>query len=345
MISKIACWPFDDRNPYQRLFYAALGRAGIQLVPGLTLDSRVLQRLRPNLDAVHFHWPEYAWRSGVSGRRQRLIKLARFVKFLHTARQLELKVVWTIHNLRPHEPVWGDGLGFLALTRAADVIICHSEQSAMTAPRGGGKTVLVMRHGNYDGWYPPPRRDPDVVKALGLSAVRPTVALVGALRPYKGVDLAVDAVEGFRGSVQMIVAGEPHDGFDMESLRRRADSSAWLRVLGKSLSDQEFVDVVTSSTLLVLPYRNVTTSGVLMAAWTLSRGVVTTPGDFFEEMCRRHPLAGSVARAHTAQSLHQALVSYLDVPDVRRHAASRAAADSYSWDSCVEPVVDLFRRL
>jgi len=94
----IAPWPEDDGNPYQRLFYEALSPFGFRRHSGLVINDQYLRDHAAQIDAVHLHWPEYAWR--VHGTR--LDRQARLViglaRFLRLAGRLGIARVWTAHR-------------------------------------------------------------------------------------------------------------------------------------------------------------------------------------------------------------------------------------------------------
>lgn len=345
MVHRIACWPDDPSHPYQRLFYAALERHGIRQVAGLTINDAELRQLRPSIDAVHLHWPEYAWRVGVSGPLQRLKRVAGFHRFIKTCRALGLRVLWTAHNLEAHESLWLDRIGLRSLGSQCDLILAHSDRVHRQLERIFSCPVVTMPQGNYDGWYPRPRPRAEVANELGLSPELPTLVLVGALRPYKGVEHAIDAVRQFGGSIQLVIAGTPKPGFDVDSLLKEARWSSWLACVPRPLSDQEFADIVTAGTGLLLPYTKITTSGVLLAGWTLSRGAVTSPAPYFQDLFAEHPTAGRAADDLSRESLSTAIEAYLAIPEDVRWRAARSAADAYPWSACVLPVIDALRRL
>jgi glycosyltransferase involved in cell wall biosynthesis len=325
------------------LFYGALASHGIRQVPGLSVNDVELDRLRPEIDAIHFHWPEYAWRLDSARLFGQWRGVIGFARFLRHARTLGLRVIWTAHNLRAHESTWTDMVGLTALARASDMVIVHGALAARQVRTPG--RIVTMPHGNYDGVYPVPLSRDETLTALGLKPGLPTLALVGALRPYKGIDHAIEAVAALGGRVQLVVAGTPKPGFDLRTLLATASRTKWLGVLAQPLSDQEFANIVNAADGVVLPYTRLTTSGVLLAAWTLGRGVITSREPYFTDMLTAHPNAGHLTTGLDAAALARAIVAYFEMPLAVRSVAARTAADAYAWDECVLPVVDALRGL
>lgn len=338
MSLRVAYWAENDANPYQRLFHEAL-RGSLVPVRGLSINDEALRRMRSEIDAVHFHWPEYIWRVEVHSELERSRRVLGFWRFLRMCRHLQLPIIWTVHNVRPHEFNWLDRLGVRVMGAQSDLIIAHSDSVArLMRQRHSRAVVVMMPHGNHDGIYPAPRLRETVLRELALSPLLPTVVLAGTLRGYKGIKHALEAVDSLGGRVQLIIAGKPHERLDVTTLVERARASSWLRVLAHELSQQEFVDVSAAGTAILLPYTRVTTSSALLSAWTLGRSVVTSPEPFFKEFAARHPGAAEVSADYSPSALAAAITAHLTTPEAERWSAARRAADAYTWSRCVEPV-------
>ena len=323
-LERWAHWPRTTDSPYYGMFYGAMRAHGV--VPVATLRPTEAWLESREADAVHVHWPERLWRREGRGPLARFRRVRRLTRFLVAARAHGLRVIWTIDNVRPHEGFdWVDRRGYAVVARAADVIICHTRSSLELvsrsfAPRG---EILVMPHGSFEGVVSMPRPRDVVLRDLGLDPLLPTVCCVGYLRAYKGLELACTAVSTFAGRVQLIVAGPAH-GYDMAAVRRAMGALPGAVLADRRLTDQEFADVVGNSDASLLPYSSVTTSGVMLASWTLGTGVIASDLPAFREMI---PLTGDAARlfrAGDAGSLAGAIEAYLSVPLARRR---RAAAD------------------
>jgi glycosyltransferase involved in cell wall biosynthesis len=283
-------------------------------------------------------------------RRERIKKraVAQFVEFLSAARLAGVKVLWTMHNIEAHDGRRQvDSRGFRALARSADLIICHSLAAKRECLHRYRPTcpIIVMPHGNYDGWYPKPRARDEVLDELGLDKARPVVGCIGALRGYKGIDVALNAVRRLEGAVQILVAGLPHRSFYMPDLERLAKETQGAVLVSRSLSDQEFADYCSACDALLLPYRKITGSGALLAALTLGRGVIASDLPYFREILQDSSEAGMLVPANDPDALADGLQRYLDIDSTRRAAAARRLAEKYAWSEVVQPVLQELRRM
>jgi glycosyltransferase involved in cell wall biosynthesis len=333
-----AHWPRKTESPYLPLFYEALKAHGV--VPVTTMSKDVGWLGSRPADVLHFHWPDAFWRRDQTKYLRRVLGIWDARTYLAAAKQAGLKVVWTAHNHRPHEGGWLDGLGYRLLAREADLIICHTRWSASAVRRTYRPTgaVVVMPHGNFDGVYPAPRPRAAVAE-LGLDPERPIVSCLGNIRAYKGLELACDAVARLQGDVQLLIAGSPRRGYDLRPLRRAATLSNAV-LLERRATDQEFADITAASDAVLLPYRRVTTSGVMLTAWTLGSGVICSDLPFFRELLPESGTAGRLFTANDARSLAEAIRSYVAIPRETRVAAALRQARQYPWATCIRPVVD-----
>jgi beta-1,4-mannosyltransferase len=333
-------------NPAVDLFYRAVQPLGVQCVGGFVPTVVWLDEHHGEVDALHVHWPEPCWRQRLTERFGRLRRLKNFLEFVARVRRYGLTLVWTLHNIEPHEDVRAaDRLGYRLLASAADLVICQSRAAEREFrqryhPR---RRTLVMHRGNYDGEYPEPAPRAEVLARFGLRPDLPTVAALGRIRAYKGLEMAVAAVRRLGGRVQLVIAGQPQTGHDLTALRTSAAAVSYVRVVERQQTRQEFGDVLAASDALILPYRQITNSGLFYAAMTFARGVVASDLPFFREMLAGHPDAGRLFPVNDAQALAQAIEAYLRVPEERRRRAARAFADEHAWDRVVAPAAAAIR--
>jgi glycosyltransferase involved in cell wall biosynthesis len=317
----------------------------VTVTEGLTINDEALKRLRPELDVVHLHWPEVAWRIGNGSAMSELRLVAGLHRFLRLAHRLGLRVWWTVHNLAPHEGgSLINHLGYRVVASHADLVIAHSQFVATEVRRKyRARAGIVMPIGNYAGVYPSPRPREDVMKDLHLNPALPLVACLGTVRRYKGIGTAIDAVARLGGRVQLLVAGDPFPDAGAQEIEAAARNAPWLRVLLRRVSDREFSDFASASDAILLPYTRAATSSLLLAAWTLGRGAITSDLRCFSDELAAHPKAGTMAPAGNAAEFADSIQRYLSIDGTDRTAAALAAAATREWSQCVLPVVAAMR--
>lgn len=318
---------------------------GIEVQPGPEFTDRALVERAAEMDGVHFHWIEHLWDARSSLQRWRL--LLGLSSYCRLARRLGKRILWTVHNHAGHEGVrWGDGFGFRTIARAADLIIVHSRWSGghirrMYRPAG---EIACMPHGNFDGLYEPRRTPAEARAAYGLDDDRPVCGMIGGIRPYRGHELAIETVRQMGGRCQLLIAGHSLD----ERYRRRimeiAACCPYIACHTGKLTDTQYAEMVCACDVILLPYWDITGSGALLSAWTLSRPVIMSDLPFFREFRPDDDAAGLIMGSRTSASLTECIGRMLTIPAAIRGAAARAEADKYHWHKVVKPVAEVLRR-
>ena len=141
IVSSVA---ISGENPYTRLFYEALAPWGVQTTGPFEATRPWLEDHENEFDALHFHWPEWVvqrdspWVRRICGVRggwrlrsplrwvSRFVNLQELRRFLREAKSREKRIIWTCHNLKPHEDR-GRAVeeAIRAVACSADLIITH----------------------------------------------------------------------------------------------------------------------------------------------------------------------------------------------------------------------------
>lgn len=347
-VIRIASAPESSQpNPYIELFYEAMSKHNIRLVGRCPSNDQSLRKNASQIDAIHLHWPEEGfWRYTKNSRFGIIHGLIGFLRYLRIAKRYKIAVIWTVHNIEHHEGVnFADRIAYRLLANHSDLLICHSQGAKETIVKRWhlGDKVIVMYHGNYDGIYPEPSPKTHVMKELKLDPNMPTVCCVGAMRNYKGIDIAVKAVKHIDMDFQLIIAGKPHREYDVDSLVKLCETCHRIRIIPQSLSTQEFADILNASDAVLLPYRKITGSGAFMSAMTLGRGVIASDLPYFQEMLAGDADAGCLFKAGNEIALANAIKEYLTIPADRRQAAAKKIAQKYSWNQVVKPVASAIK--
>ncbi len=316
-------------NPYQRLLYAAM--PGIAAQAG-DIDAALALRTAtpPELSVIfHLHWEEAVYAAAASaGDAERLAQafLERLDAFLAAGGRL----VWTVHNLVPHEnrfPAVHAHLVEGLVTRAGLVHVHnHFSLRRMRARGVMGDRLLLLPHGNYDGlWTTVP--DPDEARAtLGLTGRRTVFGLVGAIRAYKGASALLSAFAALpRNLAWLLLAGRQFPPLTTETLP--ATVRAEIAAVDRFLGEDEVALAVRACDFLVLPYRRTTTSGAVMLAFSLGVPVIVPDLPPFTELVE-DGVNGILYPRRRPDGLRDALLAALATSRAERRALGEAALDT-----------------
>ena len=339
---RIASWPhWYHPNPYLRAFYAGLEAHGMVHLPNVPLDLKSLHEA--GADALHVHWAYPLWRDPRRFHEKARAVLA-FHRLVRGARADGLLLLRTIHNLEHHEGSSGwDRPGERPL-RDADVRIYTSEWARDTgegAARGG--TPVVVPIGDLDPWLSPdPGRDA-AREALRIATDTRVLLCFGQIRPYKGFDVAVRALDRLGPPYRLVVAGRPV--LPDHGLHRPAGTREdRLTLIQRELDEIELVRWLAAADVVLLPYRRITGSAALLTALSRSRGVVASDLPYFREVLGPEPDAGVLVAPDDPSALAAGIERFFDRAPRARGAAARRIAAALEWPELVTPVVEALER-
>jgi glycosyltransferase involved in cell wall biosynthesis len=269
-----------------------------------------------------------------------------------SARLLGYRVVWTVHQIRPHESISRalDRTAASALARMSNALIvldrATGDAMARDVPSSAGR-LYVVSHGSYAGVYPRGRSRQEMRAALGLAGDSFVVLSFGQIRKYKDVDLVL---AGFRraaipGAV-LLVAGLPLDEGGSRRIVQASERTSDVVTLMGFVPDEGVAELFEASDVALSARGDGGTSGSLVLALTLGVPVVAAATEANEELTARG-CAGWHFAPGNADSLGDALRA-ASVDAERRAEKSRCAADlvaAMSWEGIAEQTARVLRGL
>jgi len=241
--------------------------------------------------------------------------------------------VWTLHNLRPHEPryPWLERFFARALLRISDVVVVHSESARRRALDELGPTktpLVVMPHGHYIGVYPDVQLTRAEARARLALADDAFVCLAfGHVRRYKRLPELVETVATVQApDVRLIVAGHAADDELAHRLRELAVADPRIQLELAMIEDEDVALYHRAADVAVLNYREVFSSGALLLALSFGLPVVAPAGGAADDFA-----ASGATVLFGDDELPAALRAVRDGALEERGRAARAAAEAATW--------------
>ena len=337
---KILAFPRDAVNPYQALLYGEMRHYGVQarylglLTPSYTLN-RLLQPLElmvsrlAGVRLIHIHWV-YAFTFPASDRYPFLRRIAQiyFAVWLRIVRLLGFRLVWTAHNVLPSSPVFADDVrGRRQLAAACDLVLAHSESTLTDLAKLGvvPRKSAVIPHGPYIV-----AGSPESLRVPGTGRGPRRLLFFGKVRPYKGLE---DLLEAFTAlppdlDVRLTVAGECSGPLVVTTTELAQQSPGRLETRLHHIPDDELSQLFADADVVVLPFRQITTSGSAILALCHGRPLVVPdlPGLI-------HLPDGAVTRYDgTVSGLIGALT---DVGTADAAVLAKMSAEAYAYCSAI----------
>lgn len=226
-------------------------------------------RRRPNV--VHFQWAVVPMLDALA------------IRLLRTY----APVLLTVHDSVPFNGQrmsvwqrWGSDLPI----HQSDRVIVHTRAGRQALVERGidARKISVIPHG------PLPLAAEPSGAASAMRDGRYTFVLFGELKPYKGLDVVIEALgslpEVVRRQARVLVAGRAR--MKLAPLLRRIEElglGGVIEVDARRLSDQEMADLFARADCFLLPYRQIDASGVYFLVKPLGKWLIASRVGIFAE--------------------------------------------------------------
>jgi glycosyltransferase involved in cell wall biosynthesis len=258
------------------------------------------------------------------------------------------RLVWTIHNVLPHECPNREAEIHLCrfLASRADVIhVMDTNTARIVAPLYQLPTArtVVIPHASYVGVYPDVVSREEARRRLRLREHEIALLMLGGIRPYKGMGLLLDVFDELSRSdprLRLLVVGKPSDVAECQQWRERSERHPRITGHFAHAADADLQIWCRAADLAVLPYLSVLNSGSFQLALSFDLPVVgARDGSMAALLDPAYTEAftpGSAADLRRA--LEAALSRLVGRPEVRR--AANAAARRYPPDAMARDFAD-----
>lgn len=254
-------------------------------------------------------------------------------------------LVHTVHNADAfHADAGVQGSGYHALLDQFDALIVHGEttREALLSRGLDPARIHVTPH-------PPMRLAP--AEAADLTEVpdaqAPRILFFGTIRPYKGVDLLIEACLSLwrdGHDFELLLAGKPFMDIAplLDSVRAAGFAHRLIADLG-FLTEPRLDAHMAKADIIAFPYRHIDSSGAFLSALHHGKAMVTSDTGMFAtlpaDVAARTP-------AGNAAALAQALLPILQSPAIRQTLGERArhyGKEMGSWKDMAVATIGIYR--
>lgn len=299
------------------------------------------------VDVLHIHWLHLFY------MRTSLLISARnaftFLLKIGAMKTAGIKLVWTVHNLENHEHENLDAFVRRRVAFLADAIIVHSRSAQGAVIERFGVTdtekVHVVPFANYVGLYPNQVTMDSAREKIGIGGAEFMFLFLGEIKPYKGVIELIDAFAKLAPEAKLIIAGRIHGDEFRAALEQRIRNLDTVFLAPGYIPDDEIQIYMNASDVVVLPYKKVLTSGILLLAMTFARAcvapdlpwirdIIDDDGAFFFNPGDVNGLAAAMKRAMEARERLAAMGEH-----------NKQLVGGWDWSFAAGQTADLYRRL
>lgn len=293
-------------------------------------SARALAHERPEHVVVRFWLPFLAPCLGSVVRLARL-----FAKH-------PLRVTALVDNIVPHEKRLGDRLLAHYFVRSCDDFVVMSrsvaEEIRIFLPQNAGpQRVRFSPHPVYD-IYGASIPKAEARRQLGLPIEAPIVLFFGLIRPYKGLDLLLEALPEVPG-VHALIAGECYgDWQPYQTLIEQHHLQARVHLHTYFISNERVNLYFSAADIVVQPYRSATQSGISQIAYHFEKPMLVTDVGGLPEIVR-HGISGYVVRPE-ATAIAGAIRDFFEHSRAQSFIEGvRAEKARFSWRQLAETLL------
>jgi beta-1,4-mannosyltransferase len=281
-IIKISCLPVAGKeNPYQYLMMKGLNEStNLDVKSGIhdkffgILRTAIIQKP----DYIHFDWEtSYYYRKHLL---LTLISIPLFIfQVLFVKYVLKCNLVWTPHNLLPHnakhlkihklcrtffakQMKWIRLFDIDAIERASSIFNVSS------------KKFIVVPEGSYVDYYPNEIKEEKAMKLLGLPIGKKVLLYIGLIKPYKGVLDLITAFNKIEAKEELIllIVGKAMDKVYLGEIKKNLSKD--IVFIEGFIEDDQLQIYFNASDVVVLPFENIENSGSVVLAMGFEKPII-----------------------------------------------------------------------
>ncbi len=297
--------------------------------------------LRSNIDLVHFLWLRFPAFEGIV-----------LVGILRLAGR---RVVLTVHDALPHhrqDSRFQRALHWV-IYRSSNSLAVHSSAVASILTGSLGLDSGRVRDVGY-AVYDAPESDristENARLSLGIDPGQRTVLFFGYVRPYKGLDTALRAVEQLDPLTEkplLLIAGDITNGYRQElNSLFRIENRPDVQCRFGYIPDEDVPLLFQAADAVLLPYREDSLCSVMYMAWSWGCPVLASKAGTFPqevEVGRNGLLFDTDSEEEMARCIREGYVSGLLTDRRLREQIHASAKSRYSWERVAGELHDWYQ--
>ncbi len=261
-------------------------------------------------------------------------------------------IVITVHNVIPHERKKLYDLCSRILFKLGDHFIVHSKSNyfQLTKHFGiKGDRVTQIPHGPLEFHHKEHITRDSARNMLNLEPKDQVVLIFGTIRPYKGIDIALEAFARALEDIpeaRLVIAGKLWESWDRyEKIIKEKNISEYLVKHLHYIDADEVAGYFLASDLVILPYLHFDSqSGAGATALAFGKPMIVSGTGGLPELVVDQ---NNVVTPGDAEALADRIVNCLKNRSILDQMArdSRAIAEDMSWERIAEQTIAIYKKL
>jgi len=347
MSKKVVFFPNSsvwDNNEFYLNLKTSIIKNEVEILEGVGdhLDLNWLFKNKGVVDVLHFHWIQYHY---MSNEEWSVKKLLAFSSKLILARLAGYKIVWTVHNLYPHDTK-NKLIDFIArkvvLGVSNSVIVMTEKAKGLIREEfGRKKKIFTIPHGRY--YFDLQDIDTDQVRdkyELPKDAI--VFICFGNIRDYKNIPFIISEfqkVNGGEKKLHLIIAGNPASNAMRNSITNDIDpqSKNKIQCIMKFVEKSELDQLLAVSDIGIFSFRDILNSGSLIEAMSAGLAVVAPNIGSVTEL-----VSDEVGVVFEENRLKEALESIIELDYISLGENAEKQMGKLDWDQIGKSTVKVY---
>ncbi len=310
----------------------------------LILIRAIIPLLWSRPDLVHFQW---------------LGDVEAGLYFMTLVKRFGLKVVYTVHDLLPHDMDTPENRKvFRKVYALADRLIVHADKLKQEMIEMFGiepGKLSVIPHGSNALFFHPNISKQHAREYFSIPLGKKVILFFGLIKPYKGIEYLLQAFSEIKERVNdsmLFVVGRIADE-DPKIYRRYSELLSQfsdkdsVKCVAEYISFDRVGYVFSAADVVVLPHIRASQSGVLLSAIAAGKPVVVTDTGGLSEVVE-DGRTGFVVPPRDAEALSEAIINILQHPvllEQMGNAAKKLADTDYAWKAISIKTIGVYNSL
>ena len=330
------------------LYILELAYAYERLGHHVILGRENLLYLNHQIDVLHIHWPEALYRVSYESLNKHQMAL-NLITLLERLKTQGTKIVFTIHNLIPHE-THDQNIAehvYKKIWELADIIVHHCKESVELWNKKYKtclkKTILVIPHGHYFE-YGIENNKRKCTEYVGIKDDCFIFLVFGLIRGYKGINNIITAfMKAKVKKKKLLVVGKWVGSSNYKNILRWKLWKHYCSVRGvrwhlRKIANDEIRYFLGACNAVVLGHIQGLNSGVAILGMTYGKPVIGPNVGCIGEVLRQG--MNVIYKAGDIKDLTNAMeqASKMDLKTAK--IINQAAATRWSWDNMASQILN-----
>lgn len=336
---------YRNGNSYQTNLANSISKHGAHIYFDNKVLWAIIQHWKP--DVLHIHWP-YPFMISNNGFIT-TVRSTGFICEMMLLKMLGIKIIWTVHNIIGHEEKSKHLQLFFnrILAKLSNRLIVHCPSAREEVKKLYGKDlpITIAYHGNYIGHYKNAITHSDARNMLKLNTDDIIFLHFGYIRSYKGVLELIDAFKKVNNQkIKILIVGKPRDDKIAIDILNKSKDDERIKNILRFIPDDDIQIYMNAADVIILPYKNILTSGATILAMSFGKPVVAPVAGCIKDILNER--GAFLYPTNTNSNLFEAIknASNTDISvlrDMGKH--NFKLIEQFRWDDIGKRIYDIYQ--